>query len=175
MRRYYDIFETPLGWVGLLASDKGLRRTTLPQPSTDKCLAELGREAEMAEWSPDRFEGLREKLTRFLQGEAVSFDDVPVDLDDASPFLRAAWAACRSIPTGETRSYQWLAAQAGVPRAPRAAGQAMARNRLPLIVPCHRVIGSDGSLRGFGNGASQLDLKQRLLGMEANRLLPTKD
>ena len=80
----------------------------------------------------------------------------------ASFFLKA-WAACQSIPRGETRSYAWLATQAGRPGALRAAGQAMAHNPIPILIPCHRVIGSDGSLYGYGGG---LKLKQRLLDLE---------
>ncbi|MDP6402366.1 MAG: methylated-DNA--[protein]-cysteine S-methyltransferase [SAR202 cluster bacterium] len=166
MTLQYDIFETPLGWVGLLASPGGLRRTTLPKDSPAECMADLGPEADNASLSPERFTDLKLKLISYLEHEPVSFDDEPIDVDDATPFLRAAWDACRTIPRGETRSYQWLAAQAGNPRASRAAGQSMARNRLPLIIPCHRVIGSDGGLHGFGKGTSALDLKQSLLTLE---------
>lgn len=162
----YDVFETPLGWMGVLASRQGLRRTTLPQGSPDACVVLLGDEVEEAIHSPQRFEDLKHKLERYFRREPVTLDDEPIDVYDASAFLRAAWSACRSIPAGETRSYKWLAAQAGRPQAPRAAGQSMARNRLPIIIPCHRVVASDGSLRGFGDGASQLQLKQRLLDLE---------
>lgn len=167
MTLYYDVFETPFGWLGLLASSKGLKRTTLPQDTPQECFALLGAEAEDAVSAPDRFEGLKEKLLRYIEHKPVSFDDEPIDVDDAPSFLRSAWLACRSIPRGETRSYQWLAAQAGNPRAARAAGQSMARNRLPIIIPCHRVVGSDGSLVGFGKDASALDLKQLLLDLES--------
>ena len=167
MTRYYDVFETPLGWVGLLASPKGLRRTTLPQPSPNGCLLMLGPEEDKAALSPERFEALKGKIIRYYGGEVVAFDSETLDVDDVAPFTRAAWEACRSIPYGETRSYRWLASQAGNARAPRAAGQAMARNRLPIVVPCHRVIASDGGLGGFGGGASALLLKRRLLDMEA--------
>ena len=167
MVRYYDVFETSLGWVGLLASPVGLRRTTLPQPSPDDCLLMLGLEADKAALSPERFEALKGKMARYYGGEAVAFDSETIDVDDAAPFTRAVWGACRSIRYGETRSYQWLASQAGNARAPRAAGQSMARNRLPIVVPCHRVIASDGGLGGFGGGASALLLKQRLLDLEA--------
>ena len=167
MKLWYDLFETSQGWIGVLASTKGLRRSTVPQPSPDLCYAMLGKEVETAEPSPQRFEALREKLNRYLDGEEVSFEDEPIDVDDAPAFHRAAWEACRGIPAGETRSYQWLAAQAGNARAPRAAGQSMARNRLALIIPCHRVIASDGGLGGYGRGRSGLDLKRRLLQREA--------
>lgn len=86
-----------------------------------------------------------------------------LDLTGYGPFQRRALLAARTIPWGETRSYQWLAEAAGSPRGARAAGQAMARNELCLVVPCHRVVASDGCLGGFGGG---LDLKARLLWVE---------
>ena len=166
MTLHYDIFETQFGWIGVVASDKGLRRSTLPQASPEDCAEELGKALDNAVPSPEQFEDLKKKLMAYFDGEPVSFEDEPIDVADASPFHQAAWDACRSIPLGETRSYKWLAAEAGKPQAPRAAGQSMARNRLAIIVPCHRVIGSDGTLRGFGKGSSQLDLKQRMLDLE---------
>lgn len=169
MMLYYDVFETPLGWMGLLASSRGLRRTTLPQPSPDECVGLLGNEVEAAVPDPDRFEALKARLIRHFGGDPVSFAGEPIDVDDATPFFRAAWRACQSIPEGETRSYKWLATRAGSSRSARAAGQSMARNRLPIIVPCHRVISSDGGLGGFGQGANRLDLKRRLIGMESKQ------
>ena len=163
----FDIFETPQGWVGVLASERGIRRTTLPESTIEATRDKLGSEVDDAERTPERFIDLRRRIERFLDGEDVDFSDVPIDVDDASPFHRAAWQACRTIPSGETRPYLWLASEAGRPNAPRAAGQAMARNRLPFLIPCHRVIASDGSLGGYGSGRTRLDLKKRLLEMEA--------
>ena len=167
MSFYYDVFETPLGWMGALASGKGLRRTTLPQASPDRCVSLLGGEIERAAFSPERFGDLKGKLALYFQGAPVTFRDETIDVEEAPPFLRAAWKACRSIPRGKTHSYKWLADQAGSPQAARAAGQSMARNPLPIIIPCHRVIASDGGLGGFGKGSARLELKQRLLDMEA--------
>ncbi len=164
----FDIFETPQGWVGVLASERGIRRTTLPESTIEATRDKLGGEVEGAEQTPERFIDLRRRIERFLEGRDVDFSDVPIDVDDASPFHQAAWQACRTIPSGETRPYKWLASEAGRPGAPRAAGQAMARNRLPFLIPCHRVIASDGSLGGYGSGRTRLDLKRRLLDMEAS-------
>jgi methylated-DNA-[protein]-cysteine S-methyltransferase len=164
---YHDVIETPFGWMGVLASPAGLKRMTLPQPEPDGCVGLLGPEAASAEHSPERFEALAHKLRAYFGGGKVALAGEPIAIDDATPFMRAAWQACRSIPLGETRSYGWLAARAGAPKASRAAGQAMAKNRLPIVVPCHRVVAGDGGLRGFGEGAAQLDLKRRLLDLEA--------
>ena len=171
MTTYHDVIETRFGWMGLLRSEAGLMRTTLPQPSPDRCIPILGEEMAGSEHAPDRFAALAESLRRYFEGKKLSLVDEPLDLEGATPFHRQAWLACMSIPFGETRTYKWLATQAGKPKAPRAAGQSMARNRLPIVVPCHRVIAADGGLRGFGAEAKQLDLKQSLLAMEvdANR------
>ena len=107
MRLHYDLMETRLGWMGLLASTKGARRTTLPQASPQECFSSLGDEIESAEWSPGRFKGLKFLLAAYFEGEPVSFEDEPIDVADASPFLQAAWSACRSIPYGETRTSAW--------------------------------------------------------------------
>ena len=166
MELEYDIFETSAGWVGALASKRGLRRTTLPLPTPHECAEELGMDMGSAQPSPRRFEGLKHKIELYLQGEPANLDDEQIDVEDAAPFHQAAWRAARTIPPGETRSYQWLAAQAGRPQAARAAGQSMARNRLWLVVPCHRVVASDGGLGGYGKDASDLRLKQQLLDLE---------
>ena len=169
MTACYDIFETPLGWVGALANSAGLRRTTLPRPTPDDCFSLLGPEAEYADVDPGNFRSLRSDILRLLHGSPVAFNGYAVDIQDASPFYRAAWMACRDIPMGETRSYAWLAARAGRPGAARAAGQSMARNRLPIVIPCHRVIASDGGMGGFGSGAGELGLKRWLLDLESSR------
>jgi len=159
----YDIFETPLGWVGVLASPAGVRRCAL-KPTPDRAFVELYPEVETARQDEAALAPVRERLLAYMRGEGVPLESVRLDMEGAPPFFKRAWEACRRIPLGETRSYKWLAEQAGRPNAPRAAGQAMARNHLCLFVPCHRVIASDGSLGGFGGGG--LGVKKRLLEME---------
>lgn len=107
---------------------------------------------------------LAERLIRYC----LSGDDDFADLSlppASTPFGQSVIATCRAIPPGTTRSYGELAAAAGSPRASRAVGQLMARNRLPLLIPCHRVIAADGGLGGYSAGAG-LPLKQRLLELE---------
>lgn len=157
------LHQLPSGWVGLVAGDRGLRRLSL-KPTPQEVIDDLGADADGAEHDAGYFTDTVERLNRFSEGDLTALDDIELDLEGAPPFFRAAWSACRTIPPGETRSYRWLAAEAGNPRALRAAGQAMARNRFPLIIPCHRVISSDGGLGGYGGGG--LGVKARLLQME---------
>jgi O-6-methylguanine DNA methyltransferase len=161
----YDIFETSMGWAGLLVSSRGVRRCAI-RSTPDQAVAALVPDVEVAEQDEEAIASAKDLLLAYLRGEAVSVESVPLDTSGVPPFLAAAWDACRRIPRGETRSYKWLAEQAGRPLAPRAAGQAMARNRFSLFVPCHRVIASDGSLGGYGNGSAGLRVKRRLLEME---------
>ncbi len=160
--RHY-MFQCSVGWVVLLGSEKGLRRLSL-KPTPEEALEDIGQDLDEATLDASWFQTVQSSVERYLDGDHRALDEIDLDLDGAPPFFRAAWEACRHIPAGETRSYAWLAAEAGSPLAVRAAGQAMARNRWPLIIPCHRVIGSDGGLGGYGAGG--LRVKARLLQME---------
>ncbi len=102
------------------------------------------------------------ELREYLAGRRTSFD-VPIELSWVTPFRREVLLACASIPRGSTATYGDLARRVGRPLAARAVGNMMRTNPLPIVVPCHRVIGSDGSLTGFGGG---LDVKRRLLELE---------
>ena len=102
------------------------------------------------------------QLRAYFGGELKSFD-VPLEIA-GTEFQRRVWSALRTIPYGQTRSYSEIAAQIGAPQAVRAVGAANGRNPIPIIVPCHRVIGASGSLVGFGGG---LEWKRLLLDVEA--------
>lgn len=169
MRVNYVIFRTALGWVGILGSPGGLKGLVLPQTSPEQAWALLARpdpkwqRESLNEGRASYFGDLPDRLKSYLSGKKTSFPD-RLDLSWASPFQRSVWDVCQSIPYGETRSYAWVAGKLGLPRAARAVGQALARNPVPIIVPCHRVIGSDGELVGFGGGT---DLKRLLLRIES--------
>ena len=158
------IFPSPHGWVGIAGSARGLARLTL-KPTPEETLEFLAADG-WPEADPEEavFAQARQCLERYFAGEVDALAELELDLTDAPPFYAAAWDACRTIPAGETRSYAWLAAAAGRPGAARAAGQAMAKNRLALVIPCHRVIGSSGDLHGYGAGG--LAVKAELLNME---------
>ncbi len=113
---------------------------------------------------------MAELVRRFslhLDGHPVAYEDVPLDLEWATPFQRALAAALQAVPWGEVVSYGELAALAGRPGAARAAGSFCADNRYALIVPCHRVVAA-GGIGGYGT--SGVELKRRLLGLEGVRL-----
>ena len=163
----YHLVELPMGWMVLLGGRDGLKRASL-KPTPDEAIEDLGSDLDDAEDDPDAFTQVIECLHRYSEGDMAALDEVELDFAGVTPFFSAAWNACRSIPAGETRSYAWLAVEAGSPLAMRAAGQAMARNRFSLIIPCHRVIASDGGLGGYGGGG--LGVKAKLLQMELGGL-----
>ena len=156
--------ETALGWVGIAASETGLAGLALPQPSEAAALQWLQEQHGPGEADDGRLAGLKARLRAYFRGESVSFDDQPLDVRGGTEFQRRVWEATRAIPRGETCTYGQLAREVGSPGAARAVGQAMARNPWPIIVPCHRVVGHDGRLTGFGGG---LKMKHRLLELEA--------
>ena len=164
----FDIFETELGWVAAVASEIGVVRMSLPESTLERARDHVMPEIGQAELSPETMDDLRAAVPAYCAGAEVDLSEFPIDTSDASPFFAKAWDSCRSIPPGETRSYAWLADAAGSPRGARVAGQAMARNRVALLVPCHRVIAADGGLGGFGGGQG-LSMKTRLLRLEEGR------
>ncbi|MBA7627251.1 Methylated-DNA--protein-cysteine methyltransferase [subsurface metagenome] len=160
----YAVFTTSMGWVGVSGSDKGLLCIALPQRSAQQARHLLGEGLNCAVRSGDCFGVLISRLQTYFDGGKATFPD-ELDLSRATPFQRRVWEATRLIPYGETRSYAWVAQQVDEPGAARAAGQALARNPLPIIIPCHRVIASDGKLGGFSDG---VEMKRRLLRLEAS-------
>jgi methylated-DNA-[protein]-cysteine S-methyltransferase len=159
----YLIFNTDRGWVGVLGSNSGLLRTTLPQPSAQEAEQLLGDSVKDAARSENFFHDLMERLRSYFAGQRAIFTD-ELDLSPATVFQREVWQLTRLIPYGETRSYSWVAEQLGKAWAARAVGQALARNPLPIIVPCHRVVASDGRLGGYSGGE---EMKRYLLHREA--------
>ena len=145
-----------------MGSAEGLRCITLPQYSSQEAFKQSGDEIKHAVQSSEQFNDLIARFRMYSSGNKTAFPD-KLNLSGATPFQCKVWQASRLIPYGETRSYAWVANQIKNPEAARAVGQALGRNPLPIIVPCHRVITSDGKLGGFGGG---LEMKRRLLYLE---------
>ncbi|MCL0053233.1 methylated-DNA--[protein]-cysteine S-methyltransferase [Dehalococcoidales bacterium] len=158
----YITFNTDMGWIGILGSAKGLLSTTLPQRSAQEVRQRLGDRVNCAIWSPRLFDDLIKRLRIYFGGHNAAFPD-ELDLSPATPFQREVWEITRLIPYGETRSYAWVAEQIGRPKAVRAVGQALSRNPLPIIIPCHRVVTSEGKLGGYSGG---VEMKRYLLYLE---------
>lgn len=147
-------FETPLGALGITWSARGLTALlmageTPPEPSAA---------------APDWVREAAGHIRAYLEGEREGLADLPIDLSGQPPFRRRCLEALRATRPGGTLTYAELATRAGSPGAARAAGQAVKRNPLPILVPCHRVVASDGP-GGFSFGAG-LATKARLLALE---------
>ncbi len=155
---FYSLVPSPVGNLLLAGSGGKLAKLSF--------LAQRRLEDEISpDWQLDdeQFAVVRTQLDEYFQGTRTSFD---LSLDIAAPsvsFSHAVWHELSKIPYGETRSYRDIAEGIGRPKAFRAVGQANHRNPVAIVIPCHRVIGSDGSLTGFGGG---LGTKEYLLGLE---------
>jgi len=151
----YDEIETPIGPLLVAADEAGLRRIAFPSrgkaPSPERAWVR----------DPAPFRELRRQLAEYFAGERRTFSLALAP--EGTAFQLATWRALREIPYGTTISYAELARRIGRPAASRAVGAANGRNPLPIVVPCHRVIGADGSLTGFGGG---LPVKRALLELE---------
>ena len=147
----------------LLSSERGIRLIDLHGTSLSELSERLGVEIVQGgmKTAAVNQDLARQEIEEYLNGDRKSFSS-PLDLR-GTPFQIEVWNELLNIPYGETRSYGEIAAAVGRPRAARAIGAAVGANPLPIIVPCHRVIGKNGSLVGFGGG---LRLKERLLLLE---------
>jgi methylated-DNA-[protein]-cysteine S-methyltransferase len=162
-KSFYTVFKTTAGWVAILGSAAGLKRVTLPQPSQSEALAAL--EVDGAAPNKTHFKTTVQRFIDYFNGKNIEFTD-KLDLSEATAFQRAVWETTKHIPCGQTRSYSWVAKQTGKAGAARAVGQALGKNKLPIIIPCHRVLSSDGKLGGFSGG---LVMKKRLLALEKKK------
>ncbi|MBP8911358.1 MAG: methylated-DNA--[protein]-cysteine S-methyltransferase [Phycisphaerae bacterium] len=164
---YYTVFRTQWGYFAFAGADDAVRRTFLPV--ADRQAAErglrwgLGPAAHDVRFRQGYLADLQEQIVAYFEGQTVDFSvDPPVELDHATPFGQKVLAACRTIPLGCKMTYSDLARQVGCPAAARAVGGVMAANPIPLIVPCHRVLRTDGGLGGF-SAPGGTAIKQRLL------------
>jgi methylated-DNA-[protein]-cysteine S-methyltransferase len=164
----YCLFDTALGPCGIAWSERGVVRLQLPdadRAATEKGLRRQARLASPPAWASQAIVALR----RYLAGEQVDFRSVTLDLADVGEFRLAVYEAARAVGWSETTSYGELARRIGFPWGARAVGQALARNPIPIIVPCHRILTHDHRVGGFSAYGGTLT-KQRLLALEGVRV-----
>jgi methylated-DNA-[protein]-cysteine S-methyltransferase len=158
--------ETSRGWIGVALTERGIAGSTLFRASHEQALTELWEQWPAAVLlDAAALPGLAERLRRYAGGEEVQFDDLELDLSTCTPFQQQVLRTVQAIPPGQTWSYGDVARAVGKPGAARAVGQVMARNPVPLFVPCHRVVASGGRLGGF-SAPGGLETKRGLLDLE---------
>ncbi|WP_088345918.1 MULTISPECIES: methylated-DNA--[protein]-cysteine S-methyltransferase [Rhodomicrobium] len=174
--QHYLIFDTAGGFCGIAWNGVGITRFRLPARSaeaTERNLLRRLRGAQPGTPTPDVLEAVA-AARRYFEGEAVDFSHLALDLEAQDEFFRQIYAAARRVGWGETTTYGALAKQLGAgPEAARDVGQAMAKNPVPLIIPCHRVLAAGGKVGGFSapGGAAA---KVRMLELEGVRAGPPK-
>lgn len=164
MKVHYTMINSPVGRLYAAKTAKGISFLSLSRKGWEKHLKDLKRDTNVELHKNDvTFLPLKKALKKYFSGEEVRFS-FPFDIFWGTPFQKRVWNVMRKIPYGETRSYRWLAQRVGNSRKARAVGQACGSNPLPILIPCHRVIKSDGGLGGFGGG---LHIKRKLLKLES--------
>ncbi len=164
MKSYYTIFRVKPGWMGLVGNEKGVQRVFLPGLEKGELRRHLLRKFPESQEGVGVLSKAKKEFIEYFSGRRVRFH-VSVDFSGATSFQKKVYKAMSKIPFGQVRTYRWLAQKIGNPRALRAVGGANAKNPWPLVVPCHRVVGSDGRLTGF-SAPGGLSLKTYLLKLE---------
>ncbi len=166
MTKKLVFFQTQRGVSAAVWSTQGLYELTFPYLSMEEARSHLTAPGLMSADLNERQQGwqqtLQDEMASYFSGTAIQFT-VPVDWSGYTDFRLKALQFTAAIPFGQVTTYGEIATAVGCPGAARAVGGAMHANRTPIVVPCHRVVGADGSLTGFGGG---LALKQELLGLE---------
>jgi len=166
--RDFALFETPIGTCAVAWSGRGIAGLQLPEANAAATRARVRRRWPGAVEADSVPAGVRRALDRvqaLLAGGAVDLADIPLDLDAAPDFHRRVYEVARTIPRGRTMTYGEIARRLGVPHESREVGQALGKNPVAIIVPCHRVLGAAGKMGGFSaNGG--VSTKRRMLEIE---------
>lgn len=162
---HYHLFETKLGICGIAWSDDGIVRFRLPD--ADRARAEKQFVTAKPEMPPPRIAAVVAQAERYFAGERIDFTSIVLDLSGVDPSRRSIYDALRQVGFGATVTYGELAKRAGVnaPQAAQDVGVAMARNPVPLIIPCHRVLAAGGKLGGF-SAPGRTETKEKMLALE---------
>lgn len=164
----YTLVKTAWGYLGFACRGRRLVRLILPGLSKTSLSHSFRTEFANIEYDPDILPHLQRSLMAYFQSKSMVFD-CEVDISWATPFARKVYQACTRIKPAQTATYAQLANKAGSTQAARAVGTIMAANPTPLIIPCHRIVRSDGKLGGFSAPGGQ-NLKKRLITHESKIL-----
>jgi methylated-DNA-[protein]-cysteine S-methyltransferase len=167
----YVVFDTAFGACGLRWNRVGVTRLALPQAKADKTEQRVtsGADHRRADGAPAAIMALVADIQRYFAGEEIDFSAVAVDVQGRNDFEHGIYKAARAIGFGYTVTYGELARRAGAPGLTRETGQALGRNPVPLIVPCHRIVAANGRLGGFSAPGGNAT-KERMLALEGSRL-----
>ncbi|HTR87276.1 MAG TPA: methylated-DNA--[protein]-cysteine S-methyltransferase [Reyranella sp.] len=163
----YALFDTPIGTCSLVWKGETIVGLRLPEASAAATRARIERRWQGAEEQapPPAMQAVIDRVLKLLAGEKVDLADVPLDFGDSPDFHQRAYAIARTIPPGHTMTYGEIAKRLGQPQESREVGQAMGKNPIAIIMPCHRVLGADGKMGGFSaNGG--VATKRRILEIE---------
>jgi methylated-DNA-[protein]-cysteine S-methyltransferase len=161
------VFSTALGWMAIVGGDNSVKQLVFGYPTSEAAARALQRRLVPCQHASVWLGRLAGRLRAYAEGNPDDFLDVPLDPGEQTKFRHRVLLQCRKIPYGGMVTYGQLAERAGVPGAARAVGNCMAANRLPLLIPCHRVVPASGYPGPFSApGGSRM--KQRLLSLEAN-------
>lgn len=164
------VFKTKWGYFGLAGTESSLCRTHLPGAEYKKIESLLLKNVPDAQFDKAYFKILQKQITAYFEGSCVNFSpDIPIVLDGFGAFSRKVLTTCRKIEFGRKITYSGLAKKAGRPAASRAVGNALAKNPLPLIIPCHRVLRTDGKMGGF-SAPGGISFKKKMLALEHKAL-----
>jgi len=170
----YCLFATPLGWCGIAWRESpdpeypyAVTAFQLPEATAEMTKARIAQKSDATPSSalPPEIERIIHKVCLHLQGGVQDFRNVPVDLQGAGLFVQKVCEAARAIPAGKTVTYGALAEAMGMPAKTQAVGQALGRNPIPLIIPCHRVVAAHGRPGGFSAYGGRVT-KAKLLALE---------
>jgi methylated-DNA-[protein]-cysteine S-methyltransferase len=164
MQYQYTIFKTKWGYFGICATENGVFRTCLPVKSRSLCQQILTEGLSNTIFKKSLFLPLQKAITSYYEGTYKRFT-WSLDNTGLTPFTQQVLQACMKVNYGRTMTYKQLARLAGRPNAARAVGAVMARNRTPLLIPCHRILSSDKSLGGF-SAPGGLETKKKMLHLE---------
>ncbi|WP_417850352.1 methylated-DNA--[protein]-cysteine S-methyltransferase [Thalassoglobus sp.] len=159
-------FPSELGWFGVVMNPEGIERLHFGHPAEEEVLELISEQYELSNSTPPKWwKNSQKLLIAFASGESVDLSKIPTSLGRRTPFQQKVIRALLKVGYGQTVTYAELAARAGSAGAARAVGNQMAKNCVPLIIPCHRVVGSGGKLGGF-SAPQGLTMKRRLLKLE---------